>query len=76
MEKRSVSCSNVFCLEFSKETQNKNSETDIDQVLQTHNVFTSVSKGVLAKKSDLSECFNTTDEEKVCLEVIKSNKNK
>ena len=45
------------------------SEKDIDEVLQTHTIFTNVSKGVAAKKSELKQCFNTTDEEKIVAEV-------
>ena len=44
-------------------------EKDIDEVLQTHTVFTNVSKGVLAKSKDLIQVFGTDDEDKVCLEV-------
>ena len=45
------------------------SEKDIDEVLQTHSVFTNVSKGQVAKKEDLIKCFNTDDQDKICLEV-------
>lgn len=46
-------------------------EKDIDEVLQTHTVFTNVSKGVLAKSKDLIQVFGTDDEDRVCLEVSK-----
>jgi len=45
-------------------------EKDIDEVLQTHTVFTNVSKGVLAKSKDLIQVFGTDDEDKVCLEIL------
>ena len=45
------------------------SETDLDEVLQSQAIFTNVSKGVLAKKEELSECFRTTEEKKIILEV-------
>eukprot|EP00899_Mesostigma_viride_P010114 jgi/Mesvir1/19103/Mv12850-RA.1 len=45
-------------------------EKDIDEVLQSHKVFTNVSKGVLAKSSELLKAFNTDDHEKVCLEIL------
>lgn len=45
-------------------------EKDIDEVLQTHTVFTNVSKGVLAKSKDLIQVFGTDNEDQVCLEVI------
>lgn len=44
-------------------------EKDLDEVLQTHTVFSNVSKGVLAKSKDLIQVFGTDDEDKVCLEV-------
>lgn len=45
-------------------------EKDIDEVLQTHTVFTNVSKGVLAKSKDLIQVFGTDDEDRVCLEIL------
>ena len=44
------------------------SETDIDEVLQSHRVFLNVSKGIVAKNDDLV-AFGHTNEEKACLEV-------
>lgn len=44
-------------------------EKDIDEVLQTHTVFSNVSKGQTAKKEDLMSAFNTDDQTKICLEV-------
>lgn len=41
----------------------------MDEVLQTHTVFTNVSKGQVAKKEELIKCFGTDDQTKVCLEV-------
>ena len=46
-------------------------EKDIDEVLQTHTVFSNVSKGQAAKKEDLISAFNTDDQTKICLEVKK-----
>jgi ribosome maturation protein SDO1 len=45
-------------------------EKDIDEVLQTHAVFTNVSKGQVAKKEDLVKCFQTEDMDKVCLQIL------
>jgi hypothetical protein len=39
-------------------------------VLQTTNIFANVGKGINAKKEDLMEAFGTTDEEKICLEIL------
>lgn len=45
------------------------SETDIDEVLQAHNVFLNVSKGQLAKSEDLKKSFGTDNQDEVCLQV-------
>ena len=45
-------------------------EKDIDEVLQTHAVFTNVSKGQVAKKEDLSRAFGTEDLTEICLQVM------
>lgn len=45
-------------------------EKDIDEVLQTHTVFTNVSKGQVAKKEDLLKVFGTDDQTKVCIEIL------
>ncbi|KAI5055657.1 hypothetical protein GOP47_0029178 [Adiantum capillus-veneris] len=45
-------------------------EKDIDEVLQSHTVYTNVSKGVLAKSKDLIAAFGTDDQEKICLEIL------
>lgn len=46
-----------------------NREKDLDEVLQSHTVYSNVSKGVLAKSKDLLTAFGTDDQEKICLEV-------
>ena len=38
-------------------------------MLQTHSVFTNVSKGQVAKKEDLLKAFDTDNETEVCLQV-------
>ena len=45
------------------------SEKDIDEVLQTHTVFTNVSKGQVASKEDLMRVFGTDKATEVCLQV-------
>ncbi|KAJ9591724.1 hypothetical protein L9F63_001752, partial [Diploptera punctata] len=45
-------------------------ETDIDEVLQTHTVFTNVSKGQVAKKEDLIKAFGKDDQTDVCKEIL------
>lgn len=41
----------------------------MDEVLQSHTVYSNVSKGVLAKSKDLMKSFGTDDQTKICLEV-------
>lgn len=45
-------------------------ETDIDEVLQTHTVFTNVSKGEVAKAKDLQAVFGTENQTEICLEIL------
>ncbi|KAI8975579.1 SBDS protein C-terminal domain-containing protein [Mycotypha africana] len=48
-----------------------NVETDLDEVLQIHNVFINVSKGQVASKEDLKKCFKTEVVDKVVQEILK-----
>ena len=41
-------------------------EQDIDEVLQTHTVFTNVSKGSVAKREDLQRVFGTDNQTEIC----------
>ncbi|XP_023946856.2 ribosome maturation protein SBDS [Bicyclus anynana] len=45
-------------------------EKDIDEVLQTHTVFTNVSKGQVAKKEDLIKIFGKEDQTEICKEIL------
>ncbi|KAI4339307.1 hypothetical protein MLD38_024266 [Melastoma candidum] len=45
-------------------------EKDLDEVLQSHTVYSNVSKGVLAKSKDLIAAFGTEDQTKICLEIL------
>lgn len=40
-------------------------------MLQSHTVYSNVSKGILAKSKDLIAAFGTDDQTKICLEVGK-----
>lgn len=46
------------------------SEKDIDEVLQTHSVFTNVSKGQVAKKEDLQKVFDTDNMTDICKIIL------
>ncbi|GAB2288224.1 hypothetical protein Dimus_022565, partial [Dionaea muscipula] len=43
-------------------------EKDLDEVLQSHSIYSDVSKGVIAKSKDLVVAFGTDDQENICLE--------
>ncbi|KAM6933187.1 ribosome maturation protein SBDS [Xenentodon cancila] len=45
-------------------------EKDLDEVLQTHSVFTNVSKGQTAKKEDLTSAFGTDDQTEICKQIL------
>ncbi|OQV22135.1 Ribosome maturation protein SBDS [Hypsibius exemplaris] len=45
-------------------------EKDIDEVLQTHTVFTNVSKGEVAKKEDLLKAFAVDDQTEICKQIL------
>jgi len=45
-------------------------EKDIDEVLQTHTVFTNVSKGQVAKKEDLVAAFGKDDQTAICKDIL------
>lgn len=44
--------------------------TDLDQVLQSWNVFTNVSKGEVASKTDLRDCFGTDNVETIIKTIL------
>ena len=45
-------------------------ETDLDEVLQTDVIFRDVSKGMLASKKDIVECFGTDDRRLVTTTIL------
>eukprot|EP00892_Ulva_mutabilis_P002523 jgi/Ulvmu1/12271/UM087_0005.1 len=46
------------------------SEKDLDEVLQTTEVFQNVSKGLVAHNDDLTKAFGTSDREAICREIL------
>lgn len=60
----------VACYKNKVVSWRNKTETDIDEVLQTVNVFTNVSKGALAKKEDLVKSFGHDDVKKICVEIL------
>lgn len=45
-------------------------EKDLDNVLQSTQIYANVSKGVFAKEEDLVEAFGTTDQEAICKVIL------
>ncbi|EDQ86486.1 uncharacterized protein MONBRDRAFT_38375 [Monosiga brevicollis MX1] len=45
-------------------------EKDIDEVLQIHTVYTNVSKGEVAKNTDLQKAYGTDDHTKICRIIL------
>ncbi|KAM0728566.1 Ribosome maturation protein SBDS [Formica fusca] len=45
-------------------------EKDIDEVLQTHTIFTNVSKGQVAKKEDLIKAFGIDNQTEICKQIL------
>lgn len=60
----------VACYKNKVVSWRNKTETDIDEVMQTVNVFTNVSKGAVAKKEDLQKCFGHDDIKKICVEIL------
>ena len=47
------------------------SETDLDEVIQTEQIFSNVSKGVMAKEKDLKKAFGKGKSmEEICKEIL------
>jgi len=49
----------------------KSRETDLDEVMQIHNVFINVSKGQVANSDDLKKGFGKTDVNEIVKEILK-----
>lgn len=60
----------VACYKNKVVSWRNKTETDIDEVMQTVNVFTNVSKGSVAKKEDLIQCFGHDDVKKIAIEIL------
>jgi len=48
----------------------KGAEKDLDEVVQTQQIFTNVGKGQSAKKEDLVKAFGTEDEREICIMIL------
>ena len=46
-------------------------EMPLNEVLQLTRVYSNVEKGEVAKKNDLKECFKTTNQDQIIMEILK-----
>uniref|UniRef100_H2ZRA8 Ribosome maturation protein SBDS n=1 Tax=Ciona savignyi TaxID=51511 RepID=H2ZRA8_CIOSA len=60
----------IACYKNKVMSWRNNTEKDIDEVLQTHNVFTNVSKGQTAKNQDLIKAFGVDNQTEVCRQIL------
>ncbi|XP_055373319.1 ribosome maturation protein SBDS [Condylostylus longicornis] len=60
----------IACYKNKVVSWRNNTEKDIDEVLQTHTVFTNVSKGQAAKKEELIKAFGKSDETEICKDIL------
>jgi len=51
-------------------TYRDNIEKNLDQVLQSNQIFTNVSKGAVAKKEELKKCFGTDNDKEVIKTIL------
>jgi ribosome maturation protein SDO1 len=49
----------------------KGLESDLDEVVQSHEIFLNVSKGIVAKKDELQKVFKEADQEKILITILK-----
>ncbi|SCV99586.1 LAFE_0A06458g1_1 [Lachancea fermentati] len=60
----------VACYQNKVQDYRKGVETDLDEVLQIHQVFLNVSKGQVASKDDLVKCFGSADVDLIIKEIL------
>ncbi|EDO19024.1 hypothetical protein Kpol_2002p96 [Vanderwaltozyma polyspora DSM 70294] len=60
----------VACYQNKVQDYRKGIEKDLDEVLQIHQIFMNVSKGLVASKEDLQTCFGTNDVDLIIKEIL------
>lgn len=60
----------IACYQNKVQDFRKGVEKDLDEVLQIHQVFMNVSKGLVASKDDLQKCFGTTELDPIIKEIM------
>lgn len=60
----------IACYQNKVQDYRKGIEKDLDEVLQIHQVFMNVNKGLVASKDDLQKCFGSTDVDEIIKEIL------
>jgi len=60
----------IACYKNKVVSWRKGAEKDLDEVVQTQQIFTNVSKGQFAKKEDLVKAYGTDDEKEICITIL------
>jgi len=60
----------IACYKNKVVSWRKGAEKDLDEVVQTQQIFTNVSKGQFAKKEDLSKAYGTDDEQAIVIQIL------
>lgn len=60
----------IACYQNKVQDYRKGIEKDLDEVLQIHQVFINVSKGLVASKEDLIKCFGSNNVDDIIKEIL------
>ncbi|KDE04022.1 hypothetical protein MVLG_05523 [Microbotryum lychnidis-dioicae p1A1 Lamole] len=60
----------IACYKNTVKAYRSGAQTDLSEVIQIDNVFTNVSKGQVAPSDDLQKAFNTTEVQKIMMEIL------
>ncbi|QLL33530.1 hypothetical protein HG536_0E04410 [Torulaspora globosa] len=60
----------IACYQNKVQDYRKGVETDLDEVLQIHQVFVNVSKGLVASKEELKTCFGDAEPDAIIKEIL------
>lgn len=60
----------IACYQNKVQDYRKGIEKDLDEVLQIHQVFINVSKGLVAPKEDLVKCFGSNNVDEIIKEIL------
>jgi len=60
----------IACYKNKVMSWRQGAEKDLDEVVQTQQIFTNVSKGQFAKKEDLVKAYGTDNEKEICIAIL------